>query len=178
MAVDESALQAVLAARLGDSDAAKALARAYHDGVIAFAYQRTTGTGAVPTNLTGERVELLLEVSKGLGRLIDSREIECILRVVPAVAKRLQLELRSTHEDTIRPFIYRWALKGASLAKRGKHNGVTGRRVVFASEDQLEAFAAEAQRTGHSIARDIEETTQTWGRYVADGFDFGPYGLS
>ena len=177
MAIDTARLEATLEARLGDPAKARQLARAYLDGVQEYAYDRTTGGGAVPTNLTGERVELLLAVSKGLGRLIDGREIECLLRVTPAVAKRLQLELRSTHEDTIRPFIYRWALKDASLGKRGQHKGVKGRPVSFASEGQLEAFAAEAERTGLLVARDIDESTQQWTLYVVDGFDFGSHGL-
>jgi hypothetical protein len=175
MAVDLAKLERVLADRLGDAAKGTQLARAYLDGVQEFAYDRTTGSGAVPTSLTGERVELLLSVSKGLSRLIDAREIECVLRVIPAVAKRLQLELRSTHEDTIRPFIYSWALAGASKGKRGLHKGVKGTPVTFGSEHQLEAFAVEAERTGHRVARDIDETTQQWTLFVADSFDLGPY---
>lgn len=177
MAVNDSKLEETLTQRLGDATKAKQLARAYLDGVHEFAFDRTTGTGSVPTTLMGERVELLLAVSKRMGRLIDSREIECLLRVTPSVAKRLQLELRSTHEDTIRPFIYRWALEKATAGKRGKHQGVTGTPVTFATEAQLEAFLVEAERTGVQVSKDVDEGKQQWALYVADGFDFSAYGL-
>ena len=176
--MDASKLEATLVQRLGDAARAKRLAGAYLDGAHEFAFDRTTGTGSVPTTLTGERVGLLLAVSKGMGRLIDSREIECLLRVTPSVARRLQLELRSTHEDTIRPFIYQWALAKASTGKRGIHEGVTGTPVKFATEAQLEAFAVEAERTGMPITRDIDEGKQQWTLFVSDGFDFSAYGLS
>lgn len=49
--------------------------------------------------------------------------------------------------------------------------------MTFPTEAQLEAFAAEAERTGLPVARDIDVSAQQWKLIVADGFDFKAHGL-
>jgi hypothetical protein len=175
---DETALEKVLADRLGDQGRATELATAYRGGVVDFAIERTTGQGGVPTTLVGERVELLLHISKRLGHLITEREIAALLRVNPSTARRLHVELRSVHEDTVRPFVYRYALQNAKLDGRGEHEGVSGLRVAFATEEQMDAFLTEAERTNLPVARKRDEVNRPWLLYVDSGFDLIPYGLA
>jgi hypothetical protein len=174
---DDSELRKVLADRLGDDGRAKDLATAYLAGMADYAIERTTGQGGVPTTLVGERVELLLHISKQLGHLITEREIAALLRVNPATARRLHIELRSVHEDVVRPFVYQYALQKAQLDCKGEHGGVKGTRVAFATEEQMEAFLIEAERTGLPVSRKRDEGNHPWLLYVAAGFDFTLYGV-
>jgi hypothetical protein len=171
------ALIKALSNRLGDEGRAKSVAAAYLNGIADYAIDRTTGEGAVPTTLVGERVELLLSISKRLGYLINEREIAALLRVNPSVARRLHIELRSVHEDVIRPFVYRYALGKAKIDGKGEHDGVTGSRVVFASKEQMNAFLMEAERTSLPTARKRDEVNKPWLLYVDSRFDLEAYGL-
>jgi hypothetical protein len=171
-------LEQVLANRLGDKKRAKELASAYLSGMTDYAVERTTGQGGVPTTLVGERVELLLNISRRLGHLITEREIAALLRVNPGTARRLHIELRSVHEDVVRPFVYQYALQGAETNGKGEHAGVQGTRVVFATEDQMTAFLSEAERTSVAVARKRDEANLPWLVYVDAGFDLSAYGLA
>jgi len=173
----EDDLAKVLTDRLGDQGRAKELASGYLEGMADYAIERTTGQGGVPTTLVGERVELLLHISKRLGHLISEREIAALLRVNPATARRLHVELRSVHEDTVRPFVYRYALQNAKSDGKGEHDGVKGVRVVFATEEQMDAFLSEAGRTNLPVARKRDEGNRPWLVYVGAGFDLAAYGL-
>lgn len=172
---DEDELTKVLAGRLGDDARAKELTAAYLSGIANYAIERTTGQGGVPTTLVGERVELLLHISKQLGHLITERQIGALLRVNPGTARRLHIELRSVHEDTVRPFVYRYALQNARTEGKGEHYGVVGTRVAFATEEQMEAFLTEAGRTSLPVARKRDETNLPWLLYVHSGFDLTAY---
>jgi hypothetical protein len=177
MANDDEELVRVLEARLGSAERAKELAKAYLDGVRDFAVQRTTGEGGVPTTLVGERVEVLLHISKRLGRLITEREISAFLRVNPGTARRLHVELRSVHEDTVRPFVYLYALQNAKTDGKGEHDGVRGVRLVMSSKDQMEALLLEAERTGVPVVCKRDEDDKPWLVYVDGGFDLASYGI-
>lgn len=174
---NEDELTKVLVDRLGEKARASELANAYLAGMADYAVQRTTGQGGVPTTLVGERVELLLHVSKQLGRLISEREVAALLRVNPGTARRLHIELRSVHEDTMRPFVYRYALQNAKSDGKGEHAGVGGVRVAFATEDQMEAFLTEAERTGLRVTRKRDEANLPWLLYVDPSFDLEEYGV-
>lgn len=175
---DTDALATVLNDRLGDKDRAAELAAAYLGGIREYAMDRTTGQGAVPTTLVGERVEVLLHISKRLGRLIREREIAALLRVNPTVARRLHVELRSMHEDTMRPFVYSYSLQKAKVDGKGEHEGVTGTRIVFATEEQMHAFLMEAERTNLPVTRKRDESNKPWLLYVSGQFDLAKYGLA
>jgi hypothetical protein len=174
---DKDELVKVLASRLGSEKRAKELAAAYLVGMSDYALERTIGQGGVPTTLVGERVELLLNISRRLGHLITEREIAALLRVNPGTARRLHVELRSVHEDIVRPFVYRYALEGAKTDGKGQHGGVQGTRVVFDTEEQMTAFLSEATRTGVPAARKRDEANSPWLLYVVGGFDLSAYGL-
>lgn len=175
--VDEGKLIEVLRGRLGEGARAKDLSSAYLTGMANYAVERTTGQGGVPTTLIGERVELLLHISKELGYLLTEREIAALLRVNPGTARRLHIELRSVHEDTVRPFVYRYALGGAKKDGTGRHQGVRGTRVSFVSEEQMEAFLIEAERTGIAVSRKRDEENLPWLLYVDVAFDLEAYGV-
>ena len=174
--MNQEELTKVLTGRLGDEARAKELTDAYLSGMTDYAIERTTGQGGVPTTLVGERVELLLHISKRLGHLISEREIAALLRVNPATARRLHIELRSVHEDTVRPFVYRFALQNAKADGKGEHDGVVGTRVVFQTEEQMEAFLSEAARTNLPVTRKRDEANSPWLLYVDSSFDPSLYG--
>ena len=79
------------------------------------------------------------------------------------------------HEDTVRPFVYRYALQNAKTEGKGEHDGVVGMRVAFATEEQMQAFLTEAERTSLPVARKRDETNLPWLLYVHSGFDLTVY---
>jgi hypothetical protein len=170
-------LAQVLGRRLGSDDRGKRLAEKYEEGVLAWARKKTAGGGAVPTTLVGERVELLLEVSVALKELLNEREIAALLRVTPGTARRLSNELLSMYEDTVQPFIFRYALDGARDLGPGEYQGVKGRRVSFSSTEKLEVFQVEAKRSALPVARKRGEAEHPALLYVPNSFAFSEYGL-
>lgn len=168
----------VLGRRLGDVARAEHLAARYEEGILAWARTRTAGSGAVPTTLVGERVELLLAISVALKELLTEREIAALLRVTPGTARRLSEELRSMYEDTIQPFIFRYALENAKNLGPGDYHGVRGYRIAFESEDQLGAFMTEAKRTALPVARKRGDEEHPALAYVHETFKFADYDLS
>jgi hypothetical protein len=168
----------VLGRRLGDAARGKHLAAKYEEGVLAWARKRTAGSGAVPTTLVGERVELLLEISVALKELLTEREIAALFRLTPGTARRLSEELRSMYEDTIQPFIFRYALENARNLGPGDYQAVRGYRIAFDSEDHLTAFMTEAKRTALPVARKRGDEEHPALLYVHETFPFAEYGVS
>ena len=166
-----------LGRRLGDTKRGKQLAEKYEEGVLSWARKRTAGAGGVPTTLIGERVELLLEVSVALKQLLTAREIAALLRVTPGTARRLSNELLSMYEDTVQPFIFRYALEGAQNVGPGDYQGVKGRRVSFASDEQLEAFQTEAKRIALPVTRKRGVAEHPALLYVHESFPLADHGL-
>jgi len=55
---------------------------------------------------------------------------------------------------------------------------VKGARIAFATEEQLDAFLMEAERTGLRVARKRDDPNRPWLVYVDSRFDLAPYGLA
>jgi hypothetical protein len=78
----------------------------------------------------------------------------------------------------VRPFVYRYALQNAKREGTGEHEGVKGARIAFATEEQLDAFLIEAERTGLRVARKRDDPNRPWLVYVDSRFDLASYGLA
>ena len=164
-----------LAKRLGNASDAQDLAKAYIEGVDDWAREWTSGEGPVPTTLIGERVQLLLHVSKQARRLLTDREIAALWRLTPGTARRIAAELRAMHEDTIQPFIYDYAFSGAKKAGFGEYEGTKGTIISFDSQSKLDAFVTEASRTSVDHAVKKGDAEHPHKAYVGEGIDLDRY---
>lgn len=144
-------IEVALARRLPRSKPADraVLAKAYRDGVLAHAQDRTTGTGSVPTNLSSERAELLSHVCRALNRLLTEDEVTALLRIPPTTGRSLRRTMLATFDDL--PLLsLRSAFDGAKRDGRGSAGAITdGYRVKFATAEKLEIAQEELDRQGH-----------------------------
>jgi hypothetical protein len=163
-------LQEAIARRLGArSDAAK-VTTAYLDAMSHYAYARTAGSGPVPTSLTSERSEILLEICRQLDRMIEDFEIQALFRVTATQARAIRAALQAAHSDDANELDLNWSLRGAKNTKRRKGDSFTGEVIVFAAEDRMDAFVAYAERAGIEIEVVRGEADKPWQVIVGEGF--------
>ncbi|GAB3655391.1 hypothetical protein [Glycomyces tarimensis] len=164
-------LRNVIALRVGARSDAGALTTAYLDAMARSAYARTVEPGPVPTSLTSERSEILVQISRQLGRVIEDFEIQALFRVTPTQARSMRRMLQATHSDEVNELDLAWSEVGAV---RGKHRKsgrtVTGEVVIFAAEDRRDAFVAYAERTGYPVEVVRGEPDAPWQVIVGDAF--------
>jgi hypothetical protein len=167
---EKRVLQATIARRLGArSDAAK-LTSAYLDAMAHNAFARTVQSGPVPTSLTAERSEILIEISRQLERIIEDYEIQALFRVTASQARTLRTTLLAVHSDDADELELQWSLVGASSPGRTKGGSVTGPRITFTGEDRRDAFVEYAERGGHAVEVIHGESASPWQVVVGDTF--------
>lgn len=155
-------LDAALERRLPTSNATArtALSKAYRDGVISHAVERTTGAGPVPTNLGTERGDLLAHVSRALGRLLTEDEVAALLRIPSTAARSLRKTMLAVYDD-LPSLGFKTAFAGAKRAGRGTLGAITdGYKISFASDERMEIAKVELQRRGHlyEVVKDTDST--------------------
>src|SRR5262245_34313396 len=101
-----------LRARLGPQAKADEVAKAYLKASDEHALSRTLGVGPVASNLTADRAELMINVSRQLGRLVDRAEIESLLRITSAQASQVHKLMVATYTDDAGPLQISWCLQG------------------------------------------------------------------
>ncbi len=129
------------------------LAKAYQDGVLRHAVERTTGSGPIPTTLSAERADLLAFVSRALGRLLTEDEVAALLRIPTATARSLRKVMLAVYDD-LPALGLQTAFDGANRVGRGSQGDVNdGYRVKFSSEEKLEIAEVELARQGFASER-------------------------
>lgn len=161
---DKDDLEAAIGRRLGQRGNASQLADAYLSGVEAYAIERTTANGPVPTSLPVERAAMLFEVCQKLGRVIEDYEIEALLRLPPALAKAVRRTLLATYPDSTNSLIVAWAIQGAKY--RGKFElDFVGHKIQFADSDRRDGYKEVKQREGIKV-QDIVDEQHPWSALV------------
>lgn len=163
-------LRETVARRLGARSDAALLTSAYLDAMAHFAYARTVETGPVPTSLTAERSEILIEISRQLERVIEDYEIQALFRVTAPQARAMRTMLLAVHSDDADRLELRWSLIGAMNLGRGRGETVAGPLIVFTSEDRRDAFVEYAERGDYSIELILGESAAPWQVVVSDAF--------
>lgn len=170
-ASDRARLVEVVQRRLGPRGAAEALVDAYLVASVRQAFQRTTQDAPIPTTLTVERTVLLLEICRALGRVVDDREVQALLRVGAMQARSIRRSLLATFSDSTDELVTAWALDGATNAGRRKGDTYAGTAVVFGSKEKRDAFIAELTRSGFSCDVDEGDRLHPWVALVGDEFE-------
>lgn len=167
---ERTRLQETIARRLGARSDAAQLTSAYLDAMSHYAYTRTVGSGPVPTSLTSERAEILLEICRQIDRMIEDFEIQALFRVTVTQARAIRTALQAAHSDDANELDLHWALRAAKNPKRRRGDAFTGEVIVFAAEDRRDAFIAYAERSGIAIEVVQGEADRPWQVIVGDGF--------
>src|SRR5438094_7808127 len=113
-------LGTTLANRLGRRSDGRRLAEAYLHAVQWQAFERAVGSGPPVTALGSDRIDLLMHVSKELGRLITDEEVGALMRVTPGTARRWHRELLAVYADEANPLALAWSLEDARRLGRGQ----------------------------------------------------------
>jgi hypothetical protein len=163
-------LEETIARRLGARSDAAQLTSAYLDAMAHYAYTRTAGSGPVPTSLTSERSEILIEICRQLRRMVEDFEIQALMRVTTTQARAIRTALQAAHSDDAAELDLHWSLRGAKNHKRRKGTAFTGEVIVFAAEDRRDAFIAYAERSGIEIEPIQGEAGAPWQVVVGAGF--------
>ncbi|HEX2145879.1 MAG TPA: hypothetical protein VHG10_15380 [Glycomyces sp.] len=161
-------LQETIARRLGARSDAVLLTVAYLDAMAHNAYARTVGPGPVPTSLTSERSEILVEICRQLERMIEDFEIQALFRVTATQARSMRTALQAAHSDIADELDLHWSLRGAKNPKRRKGDSFTGEVIVFATEDRRDAFIRYAERSGIAVEPIRGEADKPWQVIVSD----------
>jgi hypothetical protein len=163
-------LVSVVARRLGRRGSADTLVTAYLDAMARNAYDRTVQAAPVPTTITAERSAILIEISRGLGRVIEDFEIQALLRVSQPQARAMRNNLIATYSDYADQLTVSWATSDARQAGRVKGSDFTGTVVVFDTEDKRDALVAYARRLGAGVEVLLGEATTPWRALFSDDF--------
>ena len=165
-----------LRARLGPSADADALAKAYMEASHSHALSRTLGTGPVASSISADRADLMINVSRELGRLVDRSEIEALLRIPAAAAASVLKLMVATYTDDAGPLQIAWCLQGAYSDGVGTHGPIAdGSRVVLADRDRLEGLLESLHRDGVNVVAKTDEPELRNLVVIDAGFDVKPY---
>ncbi len=167
---DVNRLAAALESRLGTRSDGKRLAVAYLNAVQWQALERAVGSGPPVTALGSYRIDLLMHVSKELGRLITDEEVGALMRVTPATARRWHRELLAVYADEANPLALAWSLEEARRLGRGDEADVVGEKIGFPSADCRDVFVEQLERLGHPVVVLHGERTQPWVALAGDEF--------
>lgn len=167
---ERQTLQAAVARRLGARRDATELVPAYLVAAQRHAFSRTLQAGPVPTSLTVERSGLLLEISRELGRVIDDVEIEALFRVSRSQARTMRTTLLASYSDITDDLTVDWALKDARRGARKTVGDVNGTLIRFSSEQKLNAFLSQMERSGTDTELVYDDKRSPWAVVVSDAF--------
>lgn len=168
-------LASVLSDRLGKHSDGRELALAYMCAVQWNAIARTLGPGPVATSFAADRISLLMDVSKELGRLLSDIEIGALMRVTMSNARRWHRELLAVYADEANPLALNWSLAGARLCGRGKENGVVGNKVAVSNKEKIATLVHQIGRLGFDAVVLHGEPKEPHLVLISDAFDLGPY---
>lgn len=163
--------------RLGPRSDGRRLAEAYVCAVQWQAFERAVGAGPPVTALGSDRVDLLMHVSKELGRLVTDEEVAALLRVTPSTARRWHRELLAVYADEANPLALAWSLEEGRRLGRGRDADVVGEKIAFPSADCRDVFVDQLQRIGHPVVVLHGEAAHPWMALAGDEFpvdDFLP----
>lgn len=167
-----------LRARLGPKCDSLSLAEAYMKASDSHALSRTLGVGPVASSIAADRAELMINVSRELGRLVDRTEIEALLRIPAAAAGSVHKLMVATYTDDAGPLQIAWCLQGAYEDGVGTHGPVTdGHRVVLADRDRLETLAECLSRDGVVVVVKTNEPELRHLVVIDQEFDLSPFAL-
>lgn len=163
-------LATTLENRLGGRSDGRRLADAYLHAVQWQAFERAVGSGPPVTALGSDRIDLLMHVSKELGRLITDKEIGALMRVIPATARRWHRELLAVYADEANPLALAWSLEEARRLGRAEEGNVVGEKIGFPSADCRDVCVEQLERLGHAVVVLHGEPTQPWVALAGDEF--------
>lgn len=163
-------LTQVVARRLGARSDAADLATAYLEAAERHAFARTCEPGPVPTTLNVERSAVLIEISRGLKRVINDFEIQALFRVTAAQAKAMRTTLLAMYSDDTDELTLAWSLEEARTLGRLDVGAFTGTEIQFNSKERRDSFLAQNERAGVKVEVLLGDEARPWRAAVGDAF--------